>query len=83
MDVIMARVSVDADFMVDLIEFKLRHLKNEIEKILSKWDYISFSKFLKDSKDGTLCEAEEDAIILKNIQDQIESLAQKRKEIAI
>lgn len=72
----MARVSVDADFIVDLIDFKLRFLKKEIEKILGKWNYESFSKFLDDSKDGTLCEAEEDAIILRNIQDQIEFLTQ-------
>ncbi|TFG27338.1 MAG: hypothetical protein EU532_07610 [Promethearchaeota archaeon] len=76
----MARISVDIDFMVDLIDFKLRYLKEEIERILNKWNYDSSTKFLTHAKDGTLNEAEEDAIILKNLQDQIEELSQKKRE---
>jgi len=76
----MARISVDIDFMEELVDFKLRYLKEEIERILNKWNYYSSSEFLKHSKDGTLSEAEEDAIILKNLQDQIEELSQKKQE---
>jgi hypothetical protein len=76
----MARISVEIDFMVDLIDFKLRYLKEEIERILTKWKYNSSSEFLKHAKDGTLSEAEEDAIIIKNLQDQIEELSQKKQE---
>ncbi len=76
----MARISVDMDFMVELVDFKLRNLKQEIERILQKWKYNSSTKFLEHSKDGTLSEAEEDAIILKNLQDQIEELTQKKQE---
>ena len=47
----------------------LSNLKQEIERILQKWKYNSSTKFLEHSKDGTLSEAEEDAIILKNLQD--------------
>lgn len=79
----MARISVDMEFMIDLINFKLRFLKEEIENILERWGYNSFSKFTKDAKDGTLSEAEEDAIILKNLQDQIEDLTQKKSELAL
>lgn len=76
----MARISVDEEFMMELVDFKLRFLKEEIEQILQKWNYSSFNKFLEHSKDGTLSEAEEDAIILKNLQDQIVQLTQKKQE---
>lgn len=76
----LARISVDVDFMVELVDFKLRYLKEEIARILNKWNYDSSSKFLIHAKDGTLMEAEEDAIILKNLQDQIEELTQKKQE---
>ena len=74
----MARVSVDVDFLTDLIDFKLKYLKEEIERILKKWNYTSLTAFLGHSKDGTLSEAEEDAIILTNLIDQRESLLQKK-----
>ncbi|MCK4381525.1 MAG: hypothetical protein KAW51_10335 [Candidatus Lokiarchaeota archaeon] len=76
----MARISVDVEFMMELVDFKLRFLKEEIEQILQKWNYSSSNKFLENSKDGTLSEAEEDAIILKNLQDQIVQLTQKKQE---
>jgi hypothetical protein len=76
----MARISVDIDFMEELVDFKLRSLKQEIERLLNKWSYESSSEFLKHAKDGTLSEAEEDAIILKNLEDEIETLSQKKKE---
>ncbi len=76
----MARISVDVEFMMELVDFKLRFLKEEIEQILQKWNYSSSNKFLEHSKDGTLSEAEEDAIILKNLQDQIVQLTQKKQE---
>ncbi len=76
----MAKISVEQDLIVELIDFKLKYLKEEIERILNKWNYKSSTLFLKRAKDGTLSEAEEDAIILKNLQDQIEDLAQKKSE---
>lgn len=76
----MAKISVDEEFMMELVNFKLRFLKEEIEQILQKWNYSSSNKFLEHSKDGTLSEAEEDAIILKNLQDQIVQLTQKKQE---
>lgn len=76
----MARISVDEEFMMELVDFKLRFLREEIEQILQKWNYSSSNKFLEHSKDGTLSEAEEDAIILKNLQDQIVQLTQKKQE---
>ena len=76
----MARISVDEEFMMELVDFKLRFLKEEIEQILQKWNYSSSNKILEHSKDGTLSEAEEDAIILKNLQDQVVQLTQKKQE---
>lgn len=76
----MVRISVDMEFMIELVDFKLRFLKEKIEQILQKWNYSSSNKFLEHSKDGTLSEAEKDAIILKNLQDQIEQLTQKKQE---
>ncbi|MGV9173015.1 MAG: hypothetical protein ACOC35_10660 [Promethearchaeia archaeon] len=67
--------------MEELINFKLRFLKERIEEILQKWNYRSINKFLEDSKDGTLSEAEEDAIILKNLRDQVEDLTEKKREL--
>ena len=70
----MARVSVDEELLMNLLDFKLSHLKEEIDRILSKWMYSSSSQFLKHAKDGTLSEAEMDAIELINLNDEYERL---------
>ncbi len=79
----MARVSVDEELLRNLLDFKLSRLKEEIDQMLSKWNYISSTEFLKHAKDGTLSEAEMDAISmrqlladcdrLKNIYDSVSS----------
>ena len=63
----MARVSVDEELLMSLLDFKLNHPKEEIDRILSKWNYMSSTEFLKHAKDGTLSEAEMDAIDLKQL----------------
>ena len=70
----MARVSVDEELLMNLLDFKLNHLKEEIDRILSKWNYMSSTEFLKHAKDGTLSEAEMDAIAMKNLNDERERL---------
>ena len=70
----MARVSVDKELLMSLLDFKLNHLKEEIVRILSKWNYMSSTEFLKHAKDGTLSEAEMDAIEMKNLNDERERL---------
>ena len=70
----MARVSVDKELLMSLLDFKLNHLKEEIDRILSKWNYMSSTEFLKHAKDGTLSEAEMDAIEMKNLNDERERL---------
>ena len=70
----MARVSVDEELLMSLLDFKLNHLKEEIDRILSKWNYKSSTEFLNHAKDGTLSEAEMDAIEMKNLNDERERL---------
>jgi hypothetical protein len=38
-----------------------------IEEILAKWNYSSAELFLKHAADGTLSEAEDDAISITNL----------------
>ena len=63
----MAHVSVDEELLMNLLDYKLNHLKKEIDRILNKWNYTSSTEFLKHAKDGTLSEAEMDAIDLKQL----------------
>ena len=76
----MARISVDKNLMVELVDFKLRYLKGEVESILKKWKYDFSSEFLEDARNGKLEEAEEDAIMLKNLQDEINNLSDKKNK---
>ncbi|MBN1803512.1 MAG: hypothetical protein JW891_18525 [Candidatus Lokiarchaeota archaeon] len=76
----MTTIPVDKEFLDDLIDFKLKALKEEVNKILERWDYKSSNLFLQHAMDGTINEAEEDAIILKNLQDQILDLTNKKQE---
>ncbi len=70
----MTVISVDKEFLEDLVDLKLKFLNDEIEKILTKWNYQIPSKFLKDAADGTIEEAEDDAITLRHLIDQREEL---------
>ena len=63
----MARVSVDKELLMNLLDYKLNHLKEEIDRILNKWNYTSSTDFLKHAKDGTLSEAEMDAITMTQL----------------
>lgn len=70
----MTVISVDKDFLEELVDLKLKFLNDESEKILTKWNYRMPSKFLKDAADGTIEEAEDDAITLRHLIDQREEL---------
>ena len=77
----MARVSVDEELLLNLLDFKLNHLKEEIDRILNQWNYTSSPEFLKHAKDGTLSEAEMDAIELRNLNDERERLLAKKRAL--
>ncbi|MCJ7651311.1 MAG: hypothetical protein MUP85_22105 [Candidatus Lokiarchaeota archaeon] len=74
----MTQVKIEKENLVQLVDFKLGRLRKEIEKILGKWNYSSSKKFLEDARNGTLSEAEEDAIILRNLEDEIDGLEHQK-----
>ena len=75
----MTTITIKKEILEDLIDFKLKVLKEEIVKILEKWTYKSSKMFLQHARDGTINEAEEDAIILINLQDQIIELTNMKQ----
>lgn len=78
----MTIVPVKKDLLEELIDFKLRFLYEEIEKILDKWKYEESSKFLRDARDGTIEEVEDDAIELRQFlyeKDQLYNIMKKGK----
>ena len=82
MEIKMARVSVEEDFLISLLNFKINRLKEQIDGILAKWDYTSSNEFLKHAKDGTLSEAEMDAIELINLIEERERLIDKKTSVS-
>ncbi|KKN04174.1 hypothetical protein LCGC14_1100120 [marine sediment metagenome] len=76
----MTTVSVDKDLLEELIDLKMHYLLDEIDKILNNWCYKSPDKFLQDAKDGTIEEAEDDAITLKQLVAQREELLILKKK---
>ena len=72
----MTSISVEKEFLMNLIDSKLKVLQDEIQAILTKWKYTSIEKFLSDARDGTLEEAEDDAVCMRNLTDKREDLFQ-------
>jgi len=72
----MTSISVEKEFLMDLIDSKLKVLQDEIQAILTKWKYTSIEKLLSDARDGTLEEAEDDAVCMRNLTDKREDLFQ-------
>ena len=77
----MTQVHVDKEFLKDLIDSKLHAVKDEIQDMIGKWGYTSDTLFLKHARDGTLKEAEDDAVCLRNLQDERDMLQEKRQEL--
>ena len=69
----MTTVNMEKALAEELIDFKLNYLQKEIQNILSKWNYQSADDFLEHARNGTLEEAEDDAITLKHLIDQLDS----------
>jgi hypothetical protein len=76
----MTSIPVEKELLEELIDLKLRFLYDEIDKILNKWKYDESSKFLQDARDGTIEEAEDDAISLRHLLDQREELLALKKD---
>jgi len=60
-------IPIEKDILEELLDYKLKFLHNEINKILSKWNYDNPDLFLQHAKDGTIEEGELDAITLKQL----------------
>jgi len=76
----MTSIPVEKELLEELIDFKLKFLYEEIDKILNKWKYEESSKFLQDARDGTIEEAEDDGITLRHLLDQREELLVLKKD---
>ncbi len=61
------KVYIDRDVAEDLVNYKLRNIQENINKILKRWDENEASIFLEKAKNGTYSEAENDAIDLKQL----------------
>jgi hypothetical protein len=72
-------VYVEKNMLLDLVDLKLRGLTENITNILRTWKYVSIKDFLKDASDGTIEEAEMDAITLKSLVDQREETIHYKK----
>lgn len=75
----MTTIPVKKELLEELVDLKLKYLHDEMEKILERWVYESPDKFLQDAKNGTLEEAEMDAITLRHLLDQREELFNLKK----
>jgi len=71
------------ELLEELIELKLIDLKNEINKILTKWNYETTNQFVQDARNGTIDEAEDDAITLRYLLDQQEELLNLKQKSQI
>ena len=63
----MTTIPVEKELLEELLDYKLKFLNKEIDKILTKWSYTNSNLFLQHAKDGTIEEAELDAITLKQL----------------
>jgi phosphopentomutase len=70
----MTTVSVKKELLEELVDSRLKVITGKINNILKKWNYTSAELFLTHAADGTLEEAEPDAISLTNLLDKREEL---------
>ncbi len=63
----MTTVTIDKAVLDDLVDFKLKHIVQEMQRILEQWHYQSIDLFLTHARDGTLKGAEMDAIGLRQL----------------
>ena len=76
------KVILREDVARELIDTKLRVLREEINKILQKWKMKSAEELIEKTRNGKLAESEHDAIVLTNLLQEItnyENLLQPSK----
>ena len=77
----MTQISVEKKMFEELLDSKLAVITNKIDEILARWNYNSVELFLAHSADGTIEEAEPDAISLTNLIDKREELYKLKMEL--
>lgn len=78
----MTTVSVEKKLFEELLDSKLAMIAEKINILLAKWNYNSVELFLTHAADGTLEEAESDAISLTNLIDKRDHLFGLKKALA-
>jgi hypothetical protein len=73
-------VKVEKELLYELLDFKIRSLTQEIDSILTRWKYNNAPQFLEEAKNGTLKNAEMDAILLKQLVADRDTLQTKKVE---
>jgi hypothetical protein len=68
--------TIEYELLEELVDFKLHHLIHEVNEIIEKWGYGDAIKFMEDARNGTLQEAEIDAISLRQLLADREKLEQ-------
>ncbi|MFQ5981624.1 MAG: hypothetical protein ACE5OZ_26055 [Candidatus Heimdallarchaeota archaeon] len=66
-----APITLDYEIAKDLIDTKLRLLRNEVAMILDRWNEPSAEIMIRKARSGSLPEAEHDAIVLTNLLERI------------
>ena len=75
----MASVSIDRDIAIDLVNTKLNAIVQEINDILRRWKYDDPKLFIQDTRNGSLEEAEDDAISLMNLLDVRDNITELKR----
>jgi hypothetical protein len=70
----MTTVSIEKKLFEELLDSKLAVISERINAILARWHYDSIELFLKHAADGTIEEAEPDAISMTNLIDKRDEL---------
>ena len=79
----MTSVSLKKNTAIELVSYKLRNIRKEIEKILPRWNETSAQNFLNNAQIGKYSEAENDAIDLKQLlleEKKLKNLMENFKE---
>ena len=72
-------VSVEKEVIVGLINSKLRLILEDMDSILSKWNYQTAEKFLEDARTSVIKNAEDDAVVFRNLLDEHDKLVKLKK----
>lgn len=64
-------VKIPLSIANELLEFKVRSLRSEIEQILTKWNQTSVEIFQSKTRSGEIPEAETEAIIIGNLVEHL------------